>query len=71
MKIDHLLTEENISDFIETDERFTFCLDLLGLSLVDDGDDYCTAQVNRLENAFDRAFFRRFKVIGNVEELTQ
>ena len=33
-------------------EQFTFVLDLLHLGLVNDGDDYCTAQIEAVEGAY-------------------
>jgi hypothetical protein len=36
----------------ETNEQFTFVLDLLKLGLVSDGDEYCTAQIEAVEDAY-------------------
>jgi hypothetical protein len=36
----------------ETNEKFTFVLDLLELGLVSDGDEYCTAQIEAVEDAY-------------------
>lgn len=55
MKIDHLLTEDNLNNYLDTDEKFTFCLDLLNLSLAANGHEYCERMVKRLEDAFWRA----------------
>lgn len=54
MNIKHLLTESNLDGYLDTSEKFTFCLDLLDLSLAANGARYCELMVDRLENAFDR-----------------
>ena len=54
MKIDHLLNENNLNDYLDTEEKFSFCLDLLNLSLAANGHGYCERMVNRLEDAFCR-----------------
>lgn len=54
MNIEHLLTEDNLNDYLDTGEKFTFCLDLLNLSLTRNGHGYCEQMVNQLEDAFCR-----------------
>lgn len=54
MNIKPLLTEANLDAYLDTDEKFTFCLDLLDLSLATNGHRYCEMMVNRLQDAFDR-----------------
>jgi len=41
-------------------DRFVFCLDLLELSLVEDGDRFCDKWVNRLEDLFEEMKFADF-----------
>ena len=53
MDIDHLLTDDNLDAYLDADEKFMFCQDLLGLSLILDGHNYTTRQVERLERAFE------------------
>ena len=36
-----------------TTEKFTFVLDLLELGLVTEGDSYCTAKIEAVEDAYD------------------
>lgn len=45
-------TRANAVVYAATPDRFTFCLDLLELSLVDDGASFCAALVNELEEWF-------------------
>lgn len=55
-------TSVNAKAYDDTEEKFTFCLDLLDLSLVDDGDTYSTLWVESLERAFDRILEVEFLV---------
>ena len=41
-------------------DQFVFCLDLLELSLVEDGDWFCEKWVNRLEDLFEEMKFADF-----------
>lgn len=48
------LTRANAKEYAATSEKFIYCLNLLDLSLVDDGDTFCDYWVNQLENRFDQ-----------------
>ena len=51
LSVDVTLDQAIAWDF--STEKFTFCLDLLRLSLAIDGDNYCTFMVEKLEDKFD------------------
>jgi hypothetical protein len=51
--ITQVATLDNAQAWLATSENFTFCLDLLELSLVDDGDAECDAAVDALEEKFE------------------
>ena len=51
--IKDLATKGNAAKYAATYEKFIFCLDLLDLSLIGDGDEYCEFWVNKLEDRFD------------------
>lgn len=57
-KLEKLNTLENAKAWEATAEKFTFCLDLLELSLVDDGDGFCDLTVNILEDLFEETLDR-------------
>ena len=44
----------DLNRYNATGEKFTFCLDLLELSLMYDGEIKCSKLVERLERKFDR-----------------
>ena len=47
-------TQKFADEYAATDDKFIFCIDLLDLSLVDDGDRFCTKWVEALEDRFER-----------------
>jgi len=49
----YMPTKADAIEWNATDEKFTFVLDLLELGLVSDGDEYCTAQIEAVEYAYD------------------
>ena len=49
------ITSEIIKGYVETTEKFTYCLDLLNLSLVMDGDAKCAVLVDGLEDEIEQA----------------
>jgi len=51
--IQEVLTVKNATEWFHSDEKFTYCLDLLGLSLAQDGDDLCRNEVNNLEQELE------------------
>ena len=51
--VDALVTIDNAKGYFETSEKFTYCLDLLDLSLVIDGDKFCAYWIEQLEKEFD------------------
>ena len=57
-KLEKLNTFENAKAWKATDEKFIFCLDLLELSLIDDGDGFCDLTVNSLEDLFEKTLDR-------------
>ena len=60
-KLVEVATVANAKEYFATPtDRFVFCLDLLELSLVEDGDGFCDTQVNRLENLFSQIKFADF-----------
>ena len=60
-KIVEVATVANAKEYFATPaDRFVFCLDLLELSLVEDGDRFCDKWVNRLEDLFEEMKFADF-----------
>ena len=51
---ENVATLSNAKAWDKTSEKFTFCLDLLRLSLVIDGDNFSAAMVDALEVRFER-----------------
>ena len=49
----NLATLPNARAWAAKTDQFCFCLDLLDMSLVADGENTCNYWVNRLENEFD------------------
>ena len=53
-KIDQFATHENAKAYAATDDKFVFCIDLLGLTAAAvDGSGMLTRLVSRLEDRFD------------------
>ena len=52
-RMEDVTTLANAKAYQDTSEKFIFCLDLLELSLTDDGDPYCDGEVNLLEDRFE------------------
>ena len=50
-------TLDNAILWHDTSEKFTFCLDLLELSLCKNGDSYCDHYVCELEDKFEKLLF--------------
>jgi len=53
-KIIETATVANAKEYFATPDQFVFCLNLLELSLEDDGDRFCDKAVNRLEDIFEQ-----------------
>lgn len=51
--IRQVATLENARLYAATQDKFIFCLDLLDLSLMHNGDEYCAVRVEKLEDRFD------------------
>ena len=58
------LTEANLEAYLDTEDRFIFCADLLGLSLSIHGETVVNHYVEALEQAFGKLFI-------NIVETTQ
>ena len=54
--MDKHITEANLAAYLNTEEKFLFCMDLLGLSLTRHGDKFCTDLVEKMEQAFENLF---------------
>jgi len=52
-KIRKVATRDNAKEWYRTADSFVYCLELLELSLEEDGDQYCDNAVNKLEDIFD------------------
>jgi len=52
-KIRKAATRDNAKEWYRTADSFVYCLELLELSLEEDGDQYCDNAVNKLEDIFD------------------
>jgi hypothetical protein len=52
-KIRKVATRDNAKEYFATPNQFVYCLELLELSLEEDGDQYCDNAVNKLEDIFD------------------
>ena len=52
-RIDDVATLDNAKTWLGKTDKFVYCLDLLGLSLIRSGEEYCTAMVESLEEKFD------------------
>ena len=60
-KLVEVATVANAKEYFATPaDQFVFCLDLLGLLLVEDGDRFCEKWVNRLEDLFEEIKFADF-----------
>jgi len=51
---------DNAKEYFATPDQFVFCLELLELSLEEDGDQYCDNAVNKLEDIFEAIEFEDF-----------
>ena len=59
-KLVEVATVANAKEYFATPDQFVFCLDLLGLLLVEDGDRFCEKWVNQLEDLFEEIKFAGF-----------
>ena len=62
-KIIETATVANAKEYFATPDQFVFCLNLLELSLEDDGDLYCDDAVNRLEDVFEKIEDARWQAL--------
>lgn len=51
--IEQVATPENVQKYHETTDKFVFCLDLMGLSLVLNSEKFCERAVNALEDRLE------------------
>lgn len=52
-QIEQVATLENAQKYEQVGDKFVFCLNLLGLSLTENGDRFCDVAVMKLEDKFD------------------
>lgn len=52
-RIEQVATLENAHKYEQVGDKFVFCMDLLDLSLTENGERFCDVSVMKLEDKFD------------------
>lgn len=52
-RIEQVATLENAQKYEQLGDKFVFCMNLLDLSLTENGESFCDAVVMKLEDKFD------------------